>query len=103
MKKDEIIQLLKEQLDIAMKENKELLQRVDSLLESISSLKEDLLRKDESLNKQKCINKEPTKTISKKSEKRAPKSHSYEGCKALDEEKDKKRKTRKNSGTQQQA
>mgnify|MGYP000705641646 CR=1 FL=1 len=58
MKKDEIIQLLKEQLDIAMKENKELLQRVDSLLESISSLKEDLLRKDESLNKQKRINKE---------------------------------------------
>lgn len=58
MKKDEIIQLLKEQLDIAMKENKELLQRVDSLLESISSLKEDLLRKDKSLNKQKRINKE---------------------------------------------
>ena len=58
MKRDEIIQLLKEQLDIAMKENKELLQRVDSLLESISSLKEDLLRKDESLNKQKRINKE---------------------------------------------
>lgn len=58
MKRDEIIQLLKEQLDRAMKENKELLQRVDSLLESISSLKEDLLRKDESLNKQKRINKE---------------------------------------------
>lgn len=58
MKRDEIIQLLKEQLDRAMKENKELLQRVNSLLLSISFFKEDLLRKDESLNKQKRINKE---------------------------------------------
>lgn len=45
MKKDEIIQLLKEQLDRAMKDNKELLQRIDALLGEVSSLKEALLRK----------------------------------------------------------
>lgn len=44
MKKDEIIQLMKEQLDRAMKDNKELLQRIDALLEEVSSLKEALLQ-----------------------------------------------------------
>jgi hypothetical protein len=42
MKKDEIIQLLKKQLDRAMKDYKELLQRIYALLERISSLEEAL-------------------------------------------------------------
>lgn len=72
MKKDEIIQLLKEQLDRAMKDNKELLQRIDALLEEVSSLKEALLLKGESIEKQKRINKGLTKIISNKSEIQTP-------------------------------
>lgn len=98
MKKDEIIQLLKEQLDRAMKDNKELLQRIDALLGEVSSLKEALLQKGESLEKQKRINKGLTKIISNKSEIQAPEPPSQEELKALEEERDKKRKARKNNG-----
>lgn len=68
MKKDEIIQLLKEQLDRALKDNKELLRRIDTLLEEVSSLKDALLQKGESLDKQKRINKGLTRIISNRSE-----------------------------------
>ena len=63
MKKDEIIQLLKEQLDRATENNNQLLQRIDALLERIASLEEALLQKGESLEKQKRVNKGLTKII----------------------------------------
>lgn len=98
MKKDEIIQLLKEQLDRALKDNKELLQRIDTLLEEVSSLKEALLQKGESLDKQKRINKGLTRIISNKSEIQTPEPPSQEELKTLEEERGKKRKARKNNG-----
>ena len=63
MKKDEIIQLLKEQLDRATESNNQLLQRINALLERIASLEEALLQKGESLEKQKRVNKGLTKII----------------------------------------
>ena len=98
MKKDEIIQLLKEQLDRATESNKQLLQRIDALLEEVNSLKEALLQKGESLEKQKRVNKGLTKIISNKSEKQTPEPLSQEKQKALEEEREKKRKARKNNG-----
>lgn len=80
MKKDEIIQL-----DRVMKDNKELLQRIDALLERISSLEEALLQKGESLDRQKRINKGLTKIVSNKSE---PDPPSQEELKALEEERE---------------
>ena len=68
MKEIEIIQLLKEQLNRATENNKQLLQRIDALLERIASLKEALLQNGESLEKQKRVNKGITKIISNKSE-----------------------------------
>ena len=98
MKKDEIIQLLKEQLDRVTEHNKQLLQRIDALLEEVSSLKEALLQKGESLEKQKRVNKGLTKIISNKSEKQTPEPLSQEKQKALEEEREKKRKAKKNNG-----
>lgn len=86
MKKDEIIQLLKEQLDSARKDNEQLLLRIDTLLEEISSLKEALLQKGESLDRQKHINRGLTKIISNKSEIQAPEPPSQEELKTLEEE-----------------
>ena len=97
MKKDEIIQLLKEQLDRATESNKQLLRRIDALLEEVNSLKEALLQKGESLEKQKRVNKGLTKIISNKSEKQTPEPLSEEKQKALEEEREKKRKARKNN------
>ena len=98
MKKDEIIQLLKEQLDRVTEHNKQLLQRIDALLEEVSSLKEALLQKGESLEKQKRVNKGLTKIISNKSEKQTPEPLSEEKQKELEAEREKKRKARKNNG-----
>lgn len=95
MKKDEIIQLLNEQLDRALKDNKELLRRIDTLLEEVSSLKDALLQKGESLDKQKRFNKGLTWIISNRSEIQTPEPPSQEGLKELEEERDKKRKARK--------
>ena len=90
MKKDEIIQLLKEQIDKATESNKQLLRRIDALLEEVNSLKEALLQKGEFLEKQKRVNKGLTKIISNKSEKQTPEPLSEEKQKALEEEREKK-------------
>ena len=86
MKKDEIIQLLMEQLDKATESNTQLLQRIDALLKHIASLEEALLQKGESIEKQKRANKGLTKIISNKSEKQTPEPLSEEKQKALEAE-----------------
>lgn len=69
MKKDEIIVLLKEQLNKSEEREHELMARVDALIAEVSSLKEALLSKGESLNKQQRINKGLSKIVSNVSEK----------------------------------
>ena len=46
MKKDEIIELLKEQIKGLRDDNNRLLGQVDALIKEVSSLKEALLQKD---------------------------------------------------------
>ena len=52
MKKDEIIELLKEQIKGLRDDNNRLLDQIDALIKEVSSLKEALLQKGESLGKQ---------------------------------------------------
>ena len=57
MKKDEIIELLKEQIKGLRDDNNRLLGQVDALIKEVSSLKEALLQKGESLSKQQRLAK----------------------------------------------
>ena len=55
MKKDEIIELLKEQIKGLRDDNNRLLVQIDALTKEVSSLKEALLQKGESLGRQQRI------------------------------------------------
>ena len=68
MNKDEIIELLKEQNSHYKALVDSLLAQVKELTEEVSSLKEALLRKNESLGKQQRIAKGLAKLVSNKSE-----------------------------------
>ena len=57
MKKDEIIELLKEQIKGLRDDNNRLLDQIDALIKEVSSLKEALLQKGESLSKQQRLTK----------------------------------------------
>lgn len=69
MKKDEIIELLKEQIDALRADNDRLLSRIEDLTKEIASLNEALLQKGESLGKQQRIAKGLAKLMSNTSEK----------------------------------
>ena len=64
MKKDEIIELLKEQIKRLRDDNNRLLGQVDALIKEVSSLKEALLQKGESLSKQQRLAKGLAKLVS---------------------------------------
>ena len=68
MKKDEIIELLKEQIKRLRDDNNRLLGQVDALIKEVSSLKEALLQKGESLSKQQRLAKRLAKLVSNTSE-----------------------------------
>ena len=68
MNKDEIIELLKEQNSHYKSLADSLLAQVKELTEEIASLKEALLRKEESLGKQQRISKGLSKLVANKSE-----------------------------------
>lgn len=68
MKKDEIIELLKEQIKGLRDDNNRLLGQVDALIKEVSSLKEALLQKGESLSKQQRLAKGLAKLVSNTSE-----------------------------------
>lgn len=100
MKKDEIIELLKVQIEGLRADNNRLLLQVESLTKEIASLNEALLQKGESLSRQQRIAKGLAKLISNPSEKldadQPPLSE--EEQKRKEEEKAAKRKARKNNG-----
>lgn len=98
MKKDEIVTLLKEQLAKSEAREKELLCRIDRLLEEVASLKEALLQKGESLDMQKRMTKGIAKLVSNSSEKQQPEQPDPERQKAIEEERSAKRRIRKNNG-----
>ena len=64
MKKDEIITLLAGQLEVANKRITELLNRINDLTACVRSLEQALLDKEESLEKQKNINRGLTRIAS---------------------------------------
>ena len=66
MRKDEIIELLKEQIKRLRDDNNRLLDQIDALIEEVSSLKEALLQKGESLSKQQRRTKGLAKLVSNK-------------------------------------
>ena len=68
MKKDEIIELLKEQIKGLRDDNNRLLVQIDALTKEVSSLKEALLQKGESLGRQQRIAKGLAKLVSNTSE-----------------------------------
>ena len=75
MKKDEIIELLKEQIKGLRDDNNRLLDQIDALIKEVSSLKEALLQKGESLSKQQRLTKGLAKLVSNTSEQQqAPQS-----------------------------
>lgn len=100
MKKDEIIELLKEQISGLRADNDRLLLQVEALTQEIASLNEALLQKGESLSKQQRIAKGLAKLMSNSSEKQnaAQTPLSEEEQKRKEEEKAAKRKARKNNG-----
>ena len=69
MKKDEIIELLKEQISGLRADNDRLLLQVEALTQEIASLNEALLQKGESLSRQQRIAKGLAKLMSNSSEK----------------------------------
>ena len=73
MKKDEIIELLKEQIKGLRDDNNRLLGQVDALIKEVSSLKEALLQKGESLSKQQRLAKGLAKLVSRSEERRVGK------------------------------
>ena len=68
MKKDEIIELLKEQIKGLRDDNNRLLVQIDALTKEVSSLKEALLQKGESLGRQQRIAKGLAKLVSNTSD-----------------------------------
>ena len=100
MKKDEIIELLKEQIASLRADNDRLLLQVEALTREIASLNEALLQKGESLSRQQRIAKGLAKLMSNSSEKQnaAQTPLSEEEQKRKEEEKAAKRKARKNNG-----
>ena len=79
MKKDEIIELLKEQIKGLRDDNNRLLDQIDALIKEVSSLKEALLQKGESLSKQQRLTKGLAKLVSNTSEQQqAPQSAIFE-------------------------
>lgn len=90
MKKDEIIELLKEQ-------NQRLSEQVDALIAEVSSLKEALLEKNEFLDKQKRVAKGLVKPVCNTSEKQAV-IPTREEQQQKEEEKKARIKERKNNG-----
>ena len=68
MKKDEVIELLKEQIKELRDDNNRLLDQIDDLIKEVSSLKEALLQKGESLSKQQRLTKGLAKLVSNTSE-----------------------------------
>ena len=72
MKKDEIIELLKEQIKGLRDDNNRLLDQIDALIKEVSSLKEALLQKGESLGKQQRLTKGIAKLVSNTSEQQQP-------------------------------
>ena len=100
MKKDEIIELLKEQIKRLRDDNNRLLGQVDALIKEVSSLKEALLQKGESLSKQQRLAKGLAKLVSNTAEQQqAPQpAMSEEERQKREAEKADKRKARKNNG-----
>ena len=100
MKKDEIIELLKEQIKELRDDNNRLLGQIDDLIKEVSSLKEALLQKGESLSKQQRLAKGLAKFVSNTSEQQqAPQpAMSEEERQKREAEKADKRKARKNNG-----
>eukprot|EP00975_Prorocentrum_lima_P030053 6304957-Prorocentrum_lima.AAC.1 len=100
MKKDEIIELLKEQIKGLRDDNNRLLDQIDALIKEVSSLKEALLQKGESLSKQQRLTKGLAKLVSNTSEQQqAPQSAIFEEERQkIEAEKADKRKARKNNG-----
>ena len=100
MKKDEVIELLKEQIKELRDDNNRLLDQIDDLIKEVSFLKEALLQKGESLSKQQRLTKGLAKLVSNTSEQQqAPQSAiSEEERQKIEAEKADKRKARKNNG-----
>ena len=100
MKKDEVIELLKEQIKELRDDNNRLLDQIDDLIKEVSSLKEALLQKGESLSKQQRLTKGLAKLVSNTSEQQqAPQSAIFEEERQkIEAEKADKRKARKNNG-----
>ena len=100
MKKDELIELLKEQIKGLRDDNNRLLVQIDALTKEVSSLKEALLQKGESLGKQQRIAKGLAKLVSNTSERQqAPRpALSEEERRKAEAEKAAGRKARKNNG-----
>lgn len=100
MKKDEIIGLLKEQIKELRDDNNRLLAQIDNLIKEVSSLKEALLQKGESLSRQQRLAKGIAKLVSNTSERQqAPQpALSEQERQKRDAEKAEKRKARKNNG-----
>ena len=99
MKRDEIIELLKEQVKGLRDDNNRLLDQIDALTKEVSSLKEALLQKGESLCKQQPLTKGLAKLVSNTSEQQAPQpAMSEEEQQETEAEKAAKRKARKNNG-----
>lgn len=99
MTNKEIIELLKEQIDAAKEREKKLLEQISELTARIASLEEALLKKGESLDKQKRIAKGLSKLIGSSSEKQTPKpSLDEEELKRREEERKAARKARGNNG-----
>ena len=69
MKKDEIIELLKEQIKGLRDDNNRLLDQIDALIKEVSSLKEALLQKGESLSKKQRLTKGLARLVSKQADK----------------------------------
>ena len=100
MKKDEIIELLKEQIKGLRDDNNRLLDQIDALIKEVSSLKEALLQKGESLGKQQRLTKGIAKLVSNTSEQQQPPQPALpeEERQKREAEKADKRKARKNNG-----
>ena len=104
MKKDEIITLLAGQLEVANKRITELLNRINDLTACVRSLEQALLDKEESLEKQKNINRGLTRIASNTSEKQRQTVPVLSGEERLkkEEEKAAARKARKNNGARRE-
>ena len=100
MKKDEVIELLKEQIKELRDDNNRLLDQIDDLIKEVSSLKEALLQKGESLGKQQRLTKGIAKLVSNTSEQQQPPQPALpeEERQKREAEKADKRKARKNNG-----